>query len=84
MRLLKELLSKRSEHIKTDKAGVNQQEIIKITGHSSSSSLKPYLQLDDEHHLNLINKLRENREVVNLSTASTTEQNNVTKSTTHE
>ncbi|PSN32922.1 hypothetical protein C0J52_27400 [Blattella germanica] len=30
-------------------AGVQEQEVIKITGHASSS-LKPYLQMNQEHH----------------------------------
>ena len=38
--------------------GVQKQELIKITGHSNSSSLKPYLQLIEEHHLNILNKVR--------------------------
>lgn len=59
------------------KAGGNQQEIIKITGHSSSNSLKPYLELDNKHHSNLINNLRDKREAINLNS---TEQ---AKSTTH-
>lgn len=40
------------------KAGVNEQEVIKITGHSSSNSIKPYLQLDNDHHMNLVTNLR--------------------------
>ncbi|PSN44136.1 hypothetical protein C0J52_15673 [Blattella germanica] len=39
-------------------AGVQEQEVIKITGHASSSSLKPYLQTNQEHHNLIINKLR--------------------------
>lgn len=40
------------------KAGVTEQEVIKITGHSSSSSIKPYLQLNSDHHQNLVANLR--------------------------
>lgn len=42
------------------KQGVGEQEMIKLTGHSNASSLKPYLLLDPEHHLKLIKNLREN------------------------
>ncbi|KAG5900123.1 hypothetical protein JTB14_012796 [Gonioctena quinquepunctata] len=44
------------------KAGVSDQQLIKITGHSSSSSIKPYLQIDPEHHENLISSLRASSE----------------------
>lgn len=49
------------------KAGVSDQQIIKITGHSNSTSIKPYLQLDCAHHENLITNLRTN----NISKSST-------------
>ena len=39
-------------------AGVQEQEVIKITGHATASSLKPYLQINEEHHLDIINKVR--------------------------
>jgi len=44
------------------KAGVSEQNLIKITGHSSASSIKPYLQLQTDHHLNLVSSLREHSE----------------------
>lgn len=62
------------------KAGINELEIIKLTGHSSSNSLKPYLKLDNEHHSNLIDNLRESGEA--SLTFNTSEQNNVEKSST--
>lgn len=37
-----------------------EQQLIKLTGHGSVSSIKPYLQMDTEHHLSVINKLRRN------------------------
>ena len=40
------------------KKGVCEQEVIKMTGYSSTNSLKPYLQLDEEHHANIVNVLR--------------------------
>lgn len=60
------------------KAGVNEQKIIKITGHSSSQSLKPYLQLDSQHHSNIIDNLRKNGEEVTLNAT----ENNIAKSST--
>ena len=44
------------------KNGVGHQEAIKLTGHSSTNSLKPYFQLNPKHHLNLTNNLRKNKE----------------------
>ncbi|KAJ4436708.1 hypothetical protein ANN_16840 [Periplaneta americana] len=38
--------------------GIQEQELIKITGHSYASSLKPYLQINEEHHSEILNKLR--------------------------
>lgn len=40
------------------KSGVGEQQLLKITGHSSANSIKPYLQLDEKHHATVINKLR--------------------------
>lgn len=34
--------------------------MVKITGHANPKSIKPYLQLDDEHHANLVEKMRDN------------------------
>lgn len=48
------------------RAGINEQEIIKIVGHSSSNSLKPYLQFDSEPHSYLINIHEEVSSVKNL------------------
>lgn len=44
------------------KQGVAEQELIKLTGHSNASSLKPYLQLDSSHHQKLIENLRTTNE----------------------
>lgn len=40
------------------KAGIGEQQLIKITGHSNSQSIKPYLQLDSTHHQNIIETMR--------------------------
>ena len=41
------------------KAGVEEQQLMKITGHQNVNSIKPYLQLDDKHHksITLINTM---------------------------
>lgn len=41
------------------KSGIGEQEAIKITGHSSANSIKPYLQLDEHHHSRLVQCFRE-------------------------
>lgn len=41
-------------------AGANLQEIIKVTGHTATSSLEPYLKLNEEHHAKIISQLRRN------------------------
>lgn len=60
------------------KAGVGEQELIKVTGHNSASSIKPYLQLNQEHHSNIINNLRENtqEETLNITSNSKSSINN--------
>ncbi|XP_068912445.1 uncharacterized protein [Tenebrio molitor] len=40
-------------------SGIGEQELIKITGHSSGASIKPYLQLNEEHHSRLIQCFRD-------------------------
>ncbi|KAJ3646224.1 hypothetical protein Zmor_023819 [Zophobas morio] len=42
------------------KAGVGEEQLIKITGHANTFSIKPYLQLDGDHHYQMIDKLRAN------------------------
>lgn len=65
------------------KSGINEQELIKITGHNSSSSIKPYLQIDENHHLNIINQIRSTSTVIQNHNSSspqvqfpTSDQNN--------
>jgi hypothetical protein len=41
------------------KKGVGEQQLVKLTGHSSSSLSKPYLQLDSDLHYKLIESLRD-------------------------
>lgn len=40
------------------KAGVEEQQLIKITGHASASSIQPYLNIDSSHHTTIIEKIR--------------------------
>lgn len=61
------------------KSGIGEQQIIKITGHANTNSIKPYLQLDQEHHESIMKKLRTNESTgVNTmpSTSSTAITNN--------
>jgi hypothetical protein len=39
-------------------SGIGEQELIKKTGHSSGASIKPYLQLNEEHHSRIIQCFR--------------------------
>lgn len=41
------------------KAAVGEQQLIKISGHSNAKSLAPYIQLDEEHHADLLSNLRQ-------------------------
>lgn len=41
------------------KASIIEQELIKINEHSSSKSIKPYLQLDNDHHSHFVTNLRD-------------------------
>lgn len=40
------------------KAGIGEQQLIQITGHSNPSSIKPYLQLDEQHHERIVLGMR--------------------------
>lgn len=42
------------------KAGVGEHQLMKITGHSNINSIKSYLQLDGEHHEEIVKKMRTN------------------------
>ena len=41
----------------TNHSRVEENTMVKITGHAKPKSIKPYLQLDDEHHANLVEKM---------------------------
>lgn len=53
---------------KLAKQGVEENTLIKITGHSNPKSIKSYLQLDEEHHSNIVGKMREANDKANVST----------------
>lgn len=56
-----------------DKSGIGEQSLAKITGHSNVSSIKPYLQLGEEHHSEIINSIRRgplNHEITSTVTRS--------------
>lgn len=42
------------------KKGVQEQQLLKITGHNNPNSIKPYLNIDQEHHRKIINTMRGN------------------------
>lgn len=41
------------------KSGVDEQQLIQITGHSSAKSISSYLQMDKNHHENIVAKMRD-------------------------
>lgn len=44
------------------KAGVSEQQIMKITGHANPNSIQSYLHLDPRHHGQIVKKMRRNDE----------------------
>lgn len=54
------------------KRGVPEQQLIKITGHNNSGSIKPYLTIDEDHHGEIINSMRGNTSAVGTNNTSTT------------
>lgn len=59
------------------KAGVGEQQLIKITGHSNANSIKPYLQMDEDHHADILKKMR------NSAGSSCSTANQVSTTTEH-
>ncbi|PSN36404.1 hypothetical protein C0J52_22783 [Blattella germanica] len=51
-------------------AGIQEQQLIKIMVHSNTSSLKPHMEINEEHHSAIVNKLR------NLPSTSTSTSSN--------
>lgn len=49
------------------KKGIGETQLIKISGHSNVSSFKPYIQMDKEHHQDIILKLRNDTEENNTN-----------------
>lgn len=52
------------------KNGVQEEQLIKITGHSNIHSIKPYLQMDAEHHQNIIEAMRSDNTIENSQNTS--------------
>lgn len=52
------------------KNGVQEEQLIKITGHSNTHSIKPYLQMDTEHHQNIIKAMRSDNSIANNQNTS--------------
>jgi hypothetical protein len=60
--------------------GVGEQKLVKITGHSNPSSLKPYLQLEQEHHREIIGSIRTTiQETVTTTAQNTSMQQSINK-----
>jgi hypothetical protein len=60
------------------KQGVGEQQLIKVTGHSNSQSIRPYLQMDQEHHKKIVDIMR-NKAEPTISTSTTNLQNSLTQ-----
>lgn len=52
------------------KKGVPEQQLIKITGHNNSTSIKPYLTIDENRHDEIINSMRGNASTVGSNNTS--------------
>lgn len=67
------------------KAGIEEQQLIKITGHNRAGSIKPYLQMDSNHHSTIINALRNgSKEPEASSSQGQINQNTTTAATSSE
>lgn len=58
------------------KAGVGEEQLIKLSGHSNTHSIRPYLQMDMAHHSHIVEAMRGNNNieanVTNNNSATTT------------
>lgn len=57
--------------------GVGEGQLIRITGHSSTASIMPYLQLDKGHHAKMVEKMRHDTPSETPSTSSSTTISNI-------
>lgn len=64
------------------KAGIGEQELIKISGHSSANSLKPYLQLDESHHKSIVESMRKGTSTI--TTTEVTASRSLSMNTSHQ
>lgn len=65
------------------KSGVQEQQLLKITGHSNANSIKPYLNIDKEHHNKIINNMRGNMSTIMETTNTSSASNSNTFSFTN-
>lgn len=63
-------------------SGVEEQQLIKITGHSSSQSIKPYLQMNSSHHQKIIESMRQIQASETTTSAFVEQSNNASISDT--
>ena len=52
------------------KQGVGEQHVMKMTGHSNTHSLKPYLQMDRQHHSRIVEQMRGQNVFANMISSS--------------
>ena len=66
------------------KAGVTEQQVIAITGHSTTKSIQPYVTINPEHHKNIIDNMRlaVSKSIPASATITTTELDNHTGTST--
>lgn len=57
-------------------SGIGEQQIIKITGHNTAESIKPYLQLSRAHHENIVTNLRNQNDTPTASNEYASINNN--------
>lgn len=57
------------------KNGIDEQQLLKITGHNNANSIKPYLNIDQEHHNRIINSMRGNTSSVTEANTSSSKYN---------
>ncbi|XP_057664921.1 uncharacterized protein LOC130899143 isoform X1 [Diorhabda carinulata] len=48
------------------KVGVSENQIMKVTGHSNQASIKSYLQVNSEHHEEIVQKMRNDSSEVTI------------------
>lgn len=49
---------------------ITEQELMKITGHTSSNSLKPYLNMQSKRHEEILSRIRNSSNTTNVNSGS--------------